>query len=162
METGCSFAALRGSADKSLTEWLSETHRPSLPLLIVLTRNLRVPLSRFLIEQIPVSDEVWIRARDTIRAERSKLMERRQISRREPDYPMTRTRLWHFLQATGKLPKLRSKRLWKPRSKWMSRGRSGISSAVWDIASAPWDNIGFQRLQPQYRPSESDGLTDAN
>jgi len=40
----------------------------------------------------------------------------------------------------------------------MSRGRSGISSAVWDIASAPWDNIGFQRLQPQYRPSESDGL----
>ena len=81
-------------SDKSLTEWLSETHRPSLPLLIVVTRNLRVPLSRFLIEQIPVSDEVWIQARDAIRAERSKLMERREISRREPDYPMTRTRLW--------------------------------------------------------------------
>lgn len=81
-------------SDKSLTEWLSETHRPSLPLLIVITRNLRVPLSRFLIEQIPVSDEVWIQAREAIRAERSKLMKRRETSRREPDYPMTKTRLW--------------------------------------------------------------------
>ena len=81
-------------SDKSLTEWLSETHRPSLPLLIVITRNLRVPLSRFLIEQIPVSDEVWIQARDAIRAEGSKSIKRSEISRREPDYPMTRTRIW--------------------------------------------------------------------
>jgi hypothetical protein len=65
-----------------------------LSLLIVVTRNLRVPLSRFLLEQIPVSDEVWIQAREAIRAERSKLIKSREISRREPDYPMTRTRLW--------------------------------------------------------------------
>ena len=81
-------------SDKSLTEWLSGAHRPSLPLLIVVTRNLRIPLSRFLIEQISVSDEVWIQAREAVRAERSKLMKRWEISRREPDYPMTRTRLW--------------------------------------------------------------------
>ena len=81
-------------SDKSLTDWLNRSHSPSLPALIQVAHNLGIPLIRLLIEQIPVDDDSWLRAGEALQAEQAKSIALRSIARREPEYPMTRGRLW--------------------------------------------------------------------
>jgi hypothetical protein len=93
--------------DKSLTEWLGASHLPSLSLLLRVARNLRMPLHRFVLEQIPVTDEVWIQAKEVFRTRQAELMAHRELSRREPNYPMTKGSMWALSLGERELAKVK-------------------------------------------------------
>jgi transcriptional regulator with XRE-family HTH domain len=80
--------------DKTVMEWLNGDCLPSLALLIRLSQNLRVPLTRFLLEEIIASDPIWVEARQIVQAEQSASITRTRALRLRPEYSITRGRRW--------------------------------------------------------------------
>jgi transcriptional regulator with XRE-family HTH domain len=78
---------------KTLIEWLNGNCLPSLPLLIRLSQNLRLPMSRLLLEEISATDPICDHARRVVEAEQAAIASSR-TSRLRPEYPITRGRLW--------------------------------------------------------------------
>lgn len=88
------FCRAAGISDKTLTDWLTGRVLPSLPLLIRLAHNLRLPVKRMLIGELAASDELWIHAGVAVQAEQSKLTIRRVAARRRFEHPVTRSSMW--------------------------------------------------------------------
>ena len=88
------FCRVAGLSDTTLTAWLSARCLPSLSLLIQLACNLKVPLKRLLCDEIPFTDELWIHAREAVKAEQAESTMRKEVSRRQFEHPLTRGQLW--------------------------------------------------------------------
>ena len=87
------FCRVARISDKTLVEWLNGDYLLSLPLLIRGSQNLRVPPSRWLLEEIPISDPIGGQARQIMQAEHRAWITRARALRLRPAYPVTRNRL---------------------------------------------------------------------
>ena len=90
------FCRVAKISDKTLVEWLNGDYLPSLPLLIRVSQNLRVPPSRLLLEEIATSDPIGIQARQIVQAEQRTWITHARTLRLRPAYPVTRNRLWEL------------------------------------------------------------------
>ncbi len=88
------FCRIAGINERTLLAWLNATVLPSFALLIRVARNLKVPLKRLLLDEIPADDAVWIQTRASAQGEQAKLTNRRAASKRRFEHPVTRDRLW--------------------------------------------------------------------
>jgi transcriptional regulator with XRE-family HTH domain len=88
------FCRAAGISDRTLTDWLTGRVLPSLPLLIRLAQNLRVPVKRMLIGELAVSGELWIHAGMAVQAEQTKLTIRRVAARQQFEHAVTRNSMW--------------------------------------------------------------------
>lgn len=88
------FCRVAGVADRTLTEWLTGSLSPSLPLLLRVARNLGLPLKRLLAGKIAAGDELWMQTEAAVEAERAKVTSRRVAAKRQFEHPVTRSSLW--------------------------------------------------------------------
>lgn len=70
-----------------LMRWFQEQFVPSLPRVIRISHNLRLPIYRLLFEEIPCTDPAWIPAKQAVQA---LVTARRSALRERPIYPITR------------------------------------------------------------------------
>lgn len=83
-----------GISDKTLTQWMTGQVLPSLPLLIRLAHNLRVPVKRMLIDELAAGDELWIHAGVAVQAEQAMMTTRRVAARQRFEHAVTRRSMW--------------------------------------------------------------------
>ena len=90
------FCRVARISNKTLVEWLNGDYLPSLPLLIRVSQNLRVPLPRWLLKGIATSDPIAVHARQIMQAEHRASITRARALRLRPAYPVTRDRVWEL------------------------------------------------------------------
>ena len=88
------FCRIAGVNERTLIAWLSVKVLPSFALLIRVARNLKIPLERLLLDEIPADDAAWIQIRTSAEEEQGKSTNRRAASRQRFEHPVTRDRLW--------------------------------------------------------------------
>jgi transcriptional regulator with XRE-family HTH domain len=88
------FCRIAGVNERTLIAWLSVKVLPSFALLIRIARNLKIPLKRLLLDEIPADDAAWIQIRTSAEEEQVKSMNRRAASKQLFEHPVTRDRLW--------------------------------------------------------------------
>ena len=88
------FCRIAGVNERTLIAWLSVKVLPSFALLIRVARNLKIPLKRLLLDEIPADDAAWIQIRTSAEEEQEKSTNRRAASRQRFEHPVTRDRLW--------------------------------------------------------------------
>jgi hypothetical protein len=88
------FCRIAGVNERTLIAWLSVKVLPSFALLIRVARNLKIPLERLLLDEIPADDAAWIQIRTSAEEEQEKSTNRRAASRQRFEHPVTRDSLW--------------------------------------------------------------------